>query len=77
MGISQRGLSSFGMLVVLAIAVAAGYYAYKGLAGGEDTPSCKSAFNTCMQNCRRTTTEAPAAQACQEACQRDQAACSR
>ncbi len=77
MGISQRGLGSFGILVVLAVVVAAGYYAYKSLAGGEDTPSCKSAFNACMQNCRRTTTEAPAAQACQEACQRDEAACSR
>ena len=77
MDISQRGLSSFGMLVVLAVAVAAGYYAYKGLAGGEDTPTCKSAFNTCMQKCRRTTTETAAAQSCQQACQRDEAECSR
>jgi len=28
---SQRGWSSFGMLVILAVAVAAGYYAYKGI----------------------------------------------
>ncbi len=74
---SQRGLSSFGLLIVLAIAVAAGYYAYKAVSGEDAAPSCRSAFTSCMQKCRRTTTEAPAAQACQEACQRDQAACER
>ena len=74
---SQRGLSAFGLLVVLALAMAAGYYAYKGISGGDDAPTCKGAFTACMQKCRRTTTEAPAAQACQEACQRDQAACER
>ncbi len=74
---SQRGLSSFGVLVVLAVAVAAGYYAYKGITGSDDAPTCRSAFTACMQTCRRTTTEAPAAQACQEACKGDQAACER
>ena len=74
---SQRGLSAFGLLVVLALAMAAGYYAYKGISGGDDAPTCKGAFTACMQKCRRTTTEAPAAQACQEACQRDQAGCER
>ncbi len=77
MEISQRGLSTFGMLVILAIAVAAGYYAYKGISGAGEAPSCRGAFNTCMKTCRRTTTEAPATQACQEACQRDQAECER
>jgi hypothetical protein len=74
---SQRGLSSFGVLIVLAIAVAAGYYAYKGVTGGDEAPTCKSAFTACMQKCRRTTTEAPAAQACQGDCQRDRAECER
>lgn len=74
---SQHGLSAFGMLVVLALAVAASYYAYKSLSGGDDAPTCRSAFTACMQKCRRTTTEAPAAQACQEGCGRDQAACER
>ena len=74
---SQRGLSSFGMLVVLAVAVAAGYYAYKAVSGEDAAPSCKGASTACMQKCRRTTTEAPAAQACQERCQRDLAACER
>jgi len=76
-GNSQHGLSSFGMLIVLAIAVAAGYYAYKGITGGGDAESCKEAFRECMKTCRRTTTEAPAAQACQDACLRDQTACER
>jgi len=74
---SQRGLNSVGMLIVLAVVVALGYYAYKAISGEDEGPSCKSAFTACMQKCRRTTTEAPAAQACQEACQRDQDACER
>jgi hypothetical protein len=74
---SQRGLGSFGLLVVLAIAAAAGYYAYKGITGADAPPSCREAFNHCMKTCRRTATEAPAAQACQESCSRDQAACER
>src|SRR6266568_3272522 len=51
---SQRGWSSFGMLVILAVAVAAGYYAYKGISGADEAPGCKSAFNYCMKSCRRT-----------------------
>jgi len=74
---SQRGLSSFAVLIVLAVVVALGYYAYKAISGEDEAPSCKSAYTACMQKCRRTTTEAPAAQACQEVCQRDQAACER
>jgi len=65
------------MLVFVAVAVAAGYYAYKGISGAGEAPSCESAFGYCMKSCRRTTTEAPATQACQEACQRDQEACQR
>jgi hypothetical protein len=77
-GNSQHGLSSFGMLIILAIAAAAGYYAYKGITGpGDDAPSCKETFRACMTTCRRTTTEAPAAQACQQSCQRDADACGR
>jgi hypothetical protein len=74
---SLRGLSSFGLLIVLALAVAAGYYAYRAVSGEDAAPSCGNTFTACMQKCRRTTTEAPAAQACQEGCGRDQAACER
>ena len=73
----QRGLSLLGLLVLLAVAVAAGYYAYKAVSGEDATPGCKGAFTACMQKCRRTATEAPAAQACQEGCQRDLTACER
>ena len=77
MRFSQRGLGTFGMLIILAIAIAIAYYAYLGITGAGETPTCKSAFTECMQTCRRTTTEAPEAQACQRACQRDEDACAR
>jgi hypothetical protein len=64
-------------LIALAIVAAAGYYAYKAVSGGDQAPTCGGAFTTCMQKCRNTTTEAPAAQACQESCQRDKEACDR
>lgn len=74
---SQRGLGFFGMLIVLAIVVAAGYYAYKGMSGDDNAPSCRSSHTACLQKCRRTATEAPAAQACQEDCRRESDACER
>jgi hypothetical protein len=72
---SQTGSGWFWTLVVLALAMAAGYYAYKGVEEGDDTPSCRAAQNTCLQSCRRTATESAAAQRCQQACQRDADAC--
>ena len=72
----QRGLGIFGLLFIVAIAAAIGWYAYKGMTGAGEPESCNEAFNHCMKTCRRTATEAPAAQACQEACKSDQAACS-
>jgi hypothetical protein len=71
----QRGLGIFGLLLIVAIAAAIGWYAYKGMTGAGEPESCNEAFNHCMKTCRRTTTEAPAAQACQEACRSDLAAC--
>jgi hypothetical protein len=55
-------------IIILAIALAVGYYAYKGITGADERPGCQETFNMCMKTCRRTTSEAPAAQACQEAC---------
>ena len=72
---SQNGLGWFGSLIVLAIAVAAGYYAYKGIADSDEAPSCAAAQNACQKKCRRTSTEAPDAQRCQEACRREADAC--
>ena len=74
---SQRGLGWFGLLIVIAIAVTVAYYAYKGISGADEPPSCGSAFSACMKFCRRTSTEAPAEQACQDTCQREQTACER
>ena len=77
MGDSQRGLSLFGALIILALVAVAGYYVYKGVMGSDEAPSCNSALNACMQNCRRTTTESEAAQSCQQACQDDANECNR
>ena len=74
---SQEGLGLFGLLLVVAIAVTIGWYTYKGMTGAGDAPTCNESFNYCMKTCRRTTTEAPQSQACQEACRRDLEACER
>jgi hypothetical protein len=72
----QRGLGTFGSLVVLAILVAAGYYAYKSLLlAPDEPPSCKAALSSCVANCRKTNTEAPDVQACQERCSRTAEEC--
>ena len=74
---TQTGMSSFGALIVIAIAAAAAYYVYQGSIGGDVAPSCKSAFGSCMQACRRNSTDEPTAQACQATCTREQATCER
>jgi hypothetical protein len=62
-------------LVILAVMGALGYYAWKALM--EDTPpTCSADQNSCLARCRKTATEAPAMQACQDECQRAFAACS-
>ena len=73
----QRGLGAFGTLVILGLAGAAGYYIYKSVMEPDSVsaPSCKSQLNSCIAICRKTTTEAPAAQECQETCQRNASAC--
>jgi len=72
---SQRGLGWFGSLVVLALAVAAGYYLYQQMVEGDETPSCAAAQNQCLQSCRRASTDNAAAQACQQGCQREADVC--
>ena len=72
----QRGLGTFGTLVVLAILIAGGYYLYKNVLMAPDAPpSCKAALNSCIANCRKTNTEAPEVQACQTKCQQDADTC--
>ena len=72
----QRGLGLLGFLIVIAIAVAVGYYAYKGIwQSGDEQPSCAAALNACIKNCRRTQSESADVQRCQQACQRESDAC--
>ena len=71
---SQRGLSWFGSLVVLAIVVGAGYLLYKELVVGGDAPSCKSQENACRQDCRHASDNA-ATQACLARCRREADSC--
>jgi uncharacterized membrane protein YebE (DUF533 family) len=72
----HRG-GAFGTLVLLAAIGAIGYYAYKYYFEAEEAPSCRAQLNRCITACRKTTSEAPEAQACQESCQRDADACDR
>lgn len=72
---TQKGLGWFGSLVVLALAVAAGYYLYQQMVVGEAAPSCAAAENECLQKCRRTSTDNASIQACQESCRREAEVC--
>ena len=77
MNTKQRGLGAFGSLVVLVLFAAGGYYAYKYAMEPDSVaaPSCKATLNSCTVNCRKTTTEAPQYQACQQECNARAAAC--
>jgi len=73
--IKQRG-GAIATLIFLALLGAGLYYAYTIFVAKPQAPlSCKAQLNACSVSCRRTATEAPAMQACQEACQRDAATC--
>lgn len=74
---SQRGLSLFSALVIVALAVVALYYIYLGITGQDETPTCRSTYTQCLQNCRRTRTETVALQNCQDFCQREVEECER
>ena len=62
-------------IIALALLAVGGYYAYTQYVAPTAPPSCKQTLNSCVASCRRSSTEAPALQACQDACQRDAAAC--
>ena len=72
---AQRGLGWFGSLVVLALAVGAGYYLYQTMVVGDARPSCKAEMNECLRRCRQGATDNAAMQSCQERCRRDAGAC--
>ncbi|MGH2360649.1 MAG: hypothetical protein ACRDGM_08945 [bacterium] len=77
MGYRQRGLGLFGALLIVAIAAVTLYYVYKGVTGEGEEPSCRSTYNACQQNCRRTRTEVVALQNCQDFCRREVDQCER
>jgi hypothetical protein len=62
-------------LILIALLAAGGYYGYTLFIAPSEPPSCKATLNSCMAQCRKTETEAPPLQACQESCQREAAAC--
>jgi hypothetical protein len=71
----QRG-DAIGSIVVLVALAVMGYFAYKYFVSAEQTPlNCKAQLNRCSVECRRTATEAPQMQACNEDCQRKATAC--
>ena len=63
-------------LVILAVIGVLGYYGWKALIGDDTPPTCSAEQDSCLVRCRKTATEAPAMQACQEECKSRFAACS-
>lgn len=70
----QRG-DTVGTLVILIALGIAGYYGYQYIMQAEEAPSCKAQLNACISKCRRTSTEAPQLQACQEDCRTKSESC--
>jgi hypothetical protein len=70
-------LGLIGALIIAALVALVLYYAYRGVTGEDEAPSCRGAYTDCLQNCRRTRTEAAALQSCQDFCKREVDACER
>lgn len=64
-------------LIVLAALAVIGYYLYQQYFGAESSapPSCRAQLNDCLRICRRTTSEAPDYQACEQRCNAQAQAC--
>jgi hypothetical protein len=73
----QRGLGTFGTLIVIALAGAGGWWVYKNVFETDtvSAPTCETQQANCMTNCRKTSTEAAQIQACQDGCRRNFASC--
>ena len=67
----EHGLSSFGTLLVIAVALVAAYYVYQAVTGEDEVPTCDTQFEACMKLCRRTASDNDAMQACQKKCESD------
>ena len=68
----KKGISLLFALVATAVVAAS---AQANRQAAVSAVSCKSQLNSCMVSCRKTTTEAPQTQACQEECNRKAASC--
>jgi hypothetical protein len=73
----QRG-GALGTLIVLIALAVIGYYVYQHFLGSESNapPSCQSALNSCIADCRRySSSDASENEACQKRCREQAAAC--
>jgi hypothetical protein len=64
-------------LIFIAIAGAAGWWIYKNVfeADTVTAPTCRGEYTSCQAACRKSSTEAPQMQACQDGCQQKLASC--
>ena len=73
----QRQLGgTLSTIVILVVIGVLGYYAWKALTEDDKPPTCAAEQSSCQARCRKTATEAPAMQACQDECRSRFAACS-
>jgi hypothetical protein len=69
---------AFGTILILILVGVGVYYVYQALfATPTEPPSCKAALNSCITQCRKTTTEAADAKACQDSCTRETESCEK
>jgi hypothetical protein len=72
---AQRGLGALGALIVIVLAVLAGYYLYLNLTGQDEKPTCANELQSCMAACNRSATDNDGMQACQHKCESDADLC--
>lgn len=66
---------ALGTIVLLVVIGFVGYWVYNHVLFSDAPPSCKEQLNDCLRICRRTTSEAPDYQACEQRCNQQAEAC--